>query len=625
VTPIKTVGRDAFHVEIIKPSHYDDDGYVIQWIRAFIPSNSLACLYALAQAAAERRALGPDTDVTVSAYDESNTVIPVQAIIRRVRAAGGLVILAGVQTNQFPRAADLARQFRAAGVAVALGGFHVSGCLAMLPEIPPEMRELQELGVALFAGEAEGRMAQLLADAHGGRLRTLYDFINDLPDLRGQEMPSLPPGTARRSGPTATFDAGRGCPFQCTFCTIINVQGRKSRYREADDVERLVRQQLALGVSRFFITDDDMARNSNWEAIFDRLIALREQEGWTQLKLTIQVDTQCHKVPRFIEKAIRAGCVRVFIGMESVNPENLAASKKGHNHVGQYRKMLQAWRTGGVLTQAGYIIGFPADTPESVERDIRTIQRELPVDILEFFMMTPLPGSADHRDMFLAGKWLEPDLNRYDSEHAASEHPRMSAEEWKATYDRAWHLYYSPEHVETLLRRAHAGGAPTSRRAVAIFTFYGSYRFEKVHPLQSGAFRRKIRSTRRPGSPADNPLLFYARRAWEIVTTYASAGLYYLWLRRLRRRVERDPAGAAYTDEAIAAPPAPLGRGRGEAVTLAAEKAKDPVGFKKERARRNEEALARLAGGPSPSAKRMGLPIAPAPGPAGPGCTGQDA
>src|SRR5580704_8434773 len=168
--------RETFFVEIVKPSHYDDDGYVIQWLRTFIPSNSLACLYALAHAAGNRRALGDQIDVVVNAYDESNTVIPVRWIIRRIQGARGLVLLAGVQSNQFPRAADLAREFRAAAVPVVVGGFHVSGCLAMLPDLTPELRSLQDHGVALFAGEAEGRMEQLLSDAYHGRLRPVYDF-----------------------------------------------------------------------------------------------------------------------------------------------------------------------------------------------------------------------------------------------------------------------------------------------------------------------------------------------------------------------------------------------------------------------------------------------------------------
>src|SRR6202043_4160173 len=76
----------------------------------------------------------------------------------------------------------------------------------------------------------------------------------------------------------SSFDAGRGCPFQCSFCTIINVQGRISRYRSADDVETIVRANAAQGVTRFFVTDDNFARNRNWEAILDRLIELRERD-----------------------------------------------------------------------------------------------------------------------------------------------------------------------------------------------------------------------------------------------------------------------------------------------------------------------------------------------------------
>ena len=88
----------------------------------------------------------------------------------------------------------------------------------------------------------------------------------------------MPPERVGRTiGMISSFDAGRGCPFLCSFCTIINVQGRKSRYRTADDIEALVRVNHANGVRYFFITDDNLARNRNWELIFDRLIALREQ------------------------------------------------------------------------------------------------------------------------------------------------------------------------------------------------------------------------------------------------------------------------------------------------------------------------------------------------------------
>ena len=207
-------GRRDFYVEIIKPSHYDDDGYVIQWRWAFVPSNSLACLYALADDVRQRGALGDDVNIVVRTYDESHTVIPVRKIVRRIQAGGGrgVVLLAGVQTNQFPRAADLARQFRAAGIHVVIGGFHISGCIAMLPELPADLRDLQAMGVSLFAGEAEGRMEGLLADAYHGRLKPLYNYLKDPPELQGQVTPFLPREVAGRSMYYAPFDAGRGCP-----------------------------------------------------------------------------------------------------------------------------------------------------------------------------------------------------------------------------------------------------------------------------------------------------------------------------------------------------------------------------------------------------------------------------
>lgn len=545
-----------FLLEIIKPSHYDDDGYVIQWRRAFVPSNSLACVWALAEDAKERHVLGDDVDIAVHGYDEIHTVVPTHQIIRRIKKSGGrgMVFLVGVQSNQFPRAADLAREFRAAGIAVAMGGFHVSGCISMLPELPPELREMQELGVTLFAGEAEGRLDDLLRDADKQELQPIYNYLLDLPELGRQVTPLLPAHVARRSLGCTAFDAGRGCPFRCSFCTIINVQGRKSRHRDADDVEHIVRQYFAKGVRRFFITDDNMARNTNWEAIFDRLIALRKTAG-LRIKLIIQVDTMCHKIPGFIEKAAQAGCKRVFIGMESVNSENLAAAKKFQNNIHEYRKMLLAWRAQGVTTFAGYILGFPADTPESIERDIRMIQRELPVDILEFFMMTPLPGSADHRDMHGRGDWMHPDLNRYDLEHVTTHHPRMTADEWSGIYHRAWHLYYSPEHVKTMMLRARATGTSMRNLIKAIVCYYGSYRFQHVHPLQSGVLRRKVRDSRRPSFARENAATFYARRIWDTLSTCIKIGLYILKLRAVRREILRDPTSAYYTDASLT--PAP--------------------------------------------------------------------
>lgn len=543
--------KKIFHLVMIKPSHYDDDGYVIQWIRSSIPANTLATLYGLALDCAERRVLGDAVEIELSAYDETNTRLRVGKIIKHIERAGGhgLVGLVGVQTNQFPRALDLARQFRAAGLSVCIGGFHVSGCLAMLPNMPAELQEALALGVTLFAGELEGRLEDLLKDAYRNALQPLYNYVKDTPGLEGAPVPYLPARHIQRTaGRRTSFDAGRGCPFLCSFCTIINVQGRQSRHRSAADVERIVRANAAQSIANFFISDDNLARNQHWEALFDRLIHLREQEG-LKIKLVIQVDTMCHKIPGFIEKAGRAGVDRVFIGLENINPDALKAARKGQNRITEYRAMLQAWHRVGALTYAGYILGFPNDTPETILRDIRIMQRELPVDVVEFFILTPLPGSQDHQRLYQQGVEMDPDMNHYDLVHVTTAHPHMSKPALQAIYRQAWDAYYTSEHVETVIRRAKAWGFKPRRMMVKLLTYYACIRFEKVHPLEGGLFRRKYRRDRRPGMALESPLLFYSRYVWEILDKYTR----FFWMiwqyKRILRRVEKD--STPYTDVAM--------------------------------------------------------------------------
>ncbi len=544
-----------FHVELIKPSHYDDDGYVIQWLKAWIPSNSLASLFALTRKAAQERLLGEDVEILINAYDETNTRVPVEKIIRRIQDAGGngIVCMVGVQSNQYPRAMDMARRFRKAGIQVAIGGFHVSGCIAMLPEMPDDLKEAEDLGITLFAGESEGRFEDFLRAAFERRLHPLYNYMNDLPGLDGQTMPYLPPEVARRYAPMpGTFDAGRGCPFLCSFCTIINVQGRKSRYRSPEDVEQLLRANLAYGIRHYFITDDNFARNRNWEPIFDRIVEVREELG-VKFNFTIQVDTMCHTLPGFVDKARKAGVSRVFIGLENINPDNLLAAKKKQNKIENYREMLLAWQQRKVTTYCAYILGFPEDTPERILEDIETIKRELPLDILEFFSWTPLPGSADHKRLHALGEPLDLDMNSYDLEHVCTTHPKMSKEEWQGINRQAWDAYYDMDHLETLMRRATSVNRNPKRIMEIALEFSGCLKYEGVHPLQGGFIRRKIRTERRPTFPLENPLIFYPRRTWEAAFTYSRLIAYIVRVWRLYRRVKREQneAGTPYEDEAM--------------------------------------------------------------------------
>ena len=221
--------------------------------------------------------------------------------------------------------------------------------------------------------------------------------------------------------------------------------------------------------------------------------------------------------------------------MESINPANLLAAKKRQNKITEYRKMLLDWKNVGAVTYAGYIIGFPGDTPESLREDIEIIKRELPLDILEFFCLTPLPGSEDHKVLWQKGAWMDADMNKYDGEHVVADHPKMSKAAWEQAYQDAWRQYYTPEHMETILRRGAATGSSMARLWSYMFFFGTFVPFEKVHPLQGGLFRRKYRHDRRLGLPVEPRWSFYPKYLYQTLKVRPLARL------RIRLFARRRP------------------------------------------------------------------------------------
>ena len=514
------------------------------------PSNTLSCLNSLTEDAVARGEFS-GLEVRVEAVDEIVTRVDPRKIARKFRRDGTKVVvgLVGVQTNQYPRSQDLARQFKAAGCDVLIGGFHVSGAVAMSPgrAMPPECQEMLDAGVTLVAGEVEDRWGDLLRDAAGDRLLPFYDFLDDKPDLYDRPVPRADPKTQKKFVLTATgtIDAGRGCPFNCSFCTIINVQGRKMRARSAEQILNCIRGNYYVpgtkktNVVHYFFTDDNFARNPHWEAIFDGLIKLREEEDMS-INFMMQVDVLAPKLPNFVEKAARAGCVQVFIGMEAIRDDNLEAAGKKQNRISDYGQMIAHWHSVGVICHVGYIIGFPNDTYERVMDDIRVLREDILVDQASFFMLTPLPGSRDHLKAAQSGLPMVEDYNSFDSFHATYPHERMSAEVWQATFHDAWSEFYSFDQMKKILLRQNPH---TYWAALKNFIWYRAGMIERAHPMITGFVRRKDRKSRRPGFPIERRWAFFKRRVREnayILREYAK--LYFemqeLWLLTRIRREE---------------------------------------------------------------------------------------
>ncbi len=508
-----------FRIVLIKPSKYDDDGYVIRFWKGVLPSNTLNVLHGLTEDIIQRKIFG-DLPIDVVTFDETAERVPLKKIIRWSREAATklVVCLVGVQTNQFPRAFDMAKIFRAEGISVIIGGFHTSGTINMLSEQEPDIQELVHESICVVSGEVEGKWEMILSDFLRGQLQPIYSFAQDLQnlvDIGDAPLPKTSPKTMKHFAHPAfgTADTSRGCPFACSFCTIINVQGRKMRERSPESMAAMMRRNyLEHDISFYFFTDDNFARKRLWRETFEELIKLRE-EG-IKVSFMMQVDL-ARKAKDFVRLAAKAGCTQVFIGMESVNPENLKAEGKNQNNVEEYRQIIKEWHDVGVVVHAGYIIGLPWDSKDQVPEDIRFLMEEVGPDQASFFMLTPLPGSHDHREMKKRGEWMDPDFNKRDSFHATIHHPRMTAQEWTEAYENAWKTFYSKEYMTRVLARWTDHPKNYWNLMSVFFWYKNAALIEKQHPMVAGFFRLKDRKSRRSGFAVDSVPVHLWKRSKE--------------------------------------------------------------------------------------------------------------
>ena len=509
--------KQKLEVIYILPSRYDDDGYVMRFWRGVVPSNTLCCLKGLTEDLIQQGELGDAVDASVTIYDDGVQRPPIRRLIRRNRRRGTRVLvgLVGVQSNQFARASDLALELRAGGVPVMIGGFHVSGMLAMFDEPSYELQKVLEHGVTLVRGEAEapGLLKQILRDALAGEMQPIYQ-VTEPPDISRAALPHADPKYLKRfvTKTMATLDTSRGCPYNCSFCTIINVQGKTMRCRSAAPILKSIRDNYMPGRFYFF-TDDNLSRSAVWEPLFDGLTVMRLRG--LDISFMMQIDTQAWRIPGFVERAQKAGCRIVFIGMESVNPKNLEAAGKTQNDTEQYARMVSTWHDAGVMVHVGYIIGFPYDTPESVRQDIEVLRDRIKVDEASFFMLTPLPGSQDHKDLVEKGIPIDADPNTYDSARETFRHARFKPGEWQAAYDEAWEAFYSKESIVNILLRA------PRHEYWYMFWIMVWYRYSGVfarnHPMAAGLFRFKDRKSRRPTFPRESVWRYAYRRVSDFV------------------------------------------------------------------------------------------------------------
>ena len=394
--------RRRFCLLLVKPSHYDDNGYVIQWMRSPMPSNSLAALYGLAKDCAERRVLGDDVDIDIHAFDEINTRIRPERLAAMIEAAGsGMVMLAGVQSNQFPRALDLARPLRQRGIQVSIGGFHVSGVLSMLNGVDADLDRAKAMGLSLFAGEAEGRLELVLRDADAGALKPLYNYMDDLPGIEGTPIPLLR-GRPRAAHHRRHHQLRRRSRLPLSMLLLHHHQRAgpqvapplAGRCRAHRATELCARATRLLHHRRQFRPQQGLGNRSSTASF---ICARWRSSTPASLSKSTRSATSCRTSSRNARAPASSACSS---GWRTSTPTICSAPRSGRTRSPNTATCCWPGSAPAVITYAGYILGFPNDTVESIMHDIDVIKRELPVDLLEFFYLTPLPGSEDHLKLY---------------------------------------------------------------------------------------------------------------------------------------------------------------------------------------------------------------------------------
>lgn len=514
--------RAVLRLYLVKSSRYDDDDRLLQFRWGVIPGNTLAVLAGLARAWADERR---DVELQLVLWDElvdaALDAATIASVVDRAARDGVhlLIGFVGVQTGEYPRARDLALQFRSHAAAVAVGGFYVSS--------DPDTRQfLQSTGITVVTGEAEETLGPMLDDFLAGRMGSAYAAAGALlarsdsglirvPALDTAPLPAIEARYLQGffNPRFATVDTSRGCPFVCSFCAVKNVMGRSVRARDPQRVVAwIAHAHDHHGIETFLIVDDDLFRSPAWEPVLAGIARLR-REGRT-IALFLQSDVQPaadgadDAGRRFVELAAAAGCYQVFMGFESLDAADVAGLRKHQNRhaddrkgeapraadglEAHYRGIVARWHAAGVGVHCGYMLGLPGDRLGCGARAARRLAA-VGVDIVSFFAATPLPGTEDHRAALAEGSLLVRDWNAYDTTHFVRRHPALSRAELEREYRDAYRTFYSFRRLAwsaATLHRVAGLGMPARTGMLAQQLYYGYASRRGWHPMLGGILRR---------------------------------------------------------------------------------------------------------------------------------------
>ena len=326
-----------------------------------------------------------------------------------------------------PRAYEIAAAFHSKGVPVVAGGYH--------PTFRPE--EVAEFFDAVVVGDAEELWPQLVRDAERGELQPIYRHTSP-PSIDAPPLPrrDLLRKTARHYVTTDAVQIGRGCLHNCRYCSVTAFHCSTYRRRSLQSVLDELQQ---IGRNFIFVDDNIIADPDFAKELFTAMIPLKKR--WvSQASITLADDSE------LLDLAKKAGCQGLFVGIETTNPDNLAAVGKEFNDATAYRQRIKRIRRSGIGIIAGIIVGMDQDTPGVFERTLRFLQQTR-IDALQVNILTPLPGTPLFDDYAEADRILDRDWSHYDYRHVVFQPMGMSAEALQDGADWLYRQFYRWDRI----------------------------------------------------------------------------------------------------------------------------------------------------------------------------------
>jgi hypothetical protein len=446
-------------VVLIKPSKYDTDGSVQRFKKGYMPN---ATLYHIASLTPSR--IG-NTVVSVHTIDEYvHQDLDYLRLLHHDPEFITVLALVGVQSHQFHRALDLAAYALGHNVRhCIIGGPHVMTC---------DTSELQGRGVSFAIAEAELIWNQILQDATEGELRPVYGAERRWAEhLSGVVInPPSQIDLARYGAPVLGLYPVRGCPYRCSFCSVIKISGRAVRNPDIESTLESLRRAKGGGVRLIKFVSDNFNKFPQVRPLLQAMIDER-----LDLPFYCQCDTQISKDPELVEMLGRAGCYEMFVGVESFNRATLKAAGKYHNHPEQYAEIVRLCNAAGIRPHFSNIIGFPDDNEEGVQHHLEVL-KSLQPRVASFYILTPIPGTEQYDEFRNAGWITERNLDRFDGSCSTWTHPHFTGNELE---DLLYHCYVN--YYGFLIRR---GGLREDDLRLAVFCRYTAT--HRKHPMAGG-------------------------------------------------------------------------------------------------------------------------------------------